>query len=247
MTGNAAIIFGVGPRRGIGAELCHRAARDGLHVFVNGRSEEKLQDIVAGIKAEGGSAEALPADVTSTAAVATAMATVASCGRPLELAVYNAGNNRPEAFLDVSTAVFENMWRVACFGGFVVAQEVVRLMLDQQGAGHRQTLLFTGASASLRGKAGFAAFAAGKGGLRMLAQSVAREFGPQGIHVAHVLIDGVVEGDKVRSRFPEYIDKLGEDGALQPAAIAEAYMAIHAQPRSAWTQELDLRPYKEQF
>ena len=247
MTGNAAIVFGVGPRRGIGAELCHRAARDGLHVFVNGRSEEKLQDVVAGIKAEGGSAEALPADVTSTAAVATAMATVASCGRPLELAVYNAGNNRPEAFLDVSTTVFEDMWRVACFGGFVVAQEVVRLMLDQQGAGHRQTLLFTGASASLRGKAGFAAFAAGKGGLRMLAQSVAREFGPQGIHVAHILIDGVVEGDKVRSRFPEYIDKLGEDGALQPAAIADAYMAIHAQPRSAWTQELDLRPYKEQF
>ena len=247
MTGNAAIVFGVGPRQGIGAELCYRAAREGLHVFVNGRTEKNLDEIVSGIVAEGGSAEALPADVTSQAELTSAMTHVATSGRHLELAVYNAGNNRPESFLDVSPTVFEAMWRVICFGGFLVAQETVRLMLEQQTEGDRQTLLFTGASASLRGKVGFSAFAAGKGALRLLAQSIAREFGPRGIHVAHILIDGVVEGDKVRTRFPEYIDKLGDDGALCPAAIAEAYMALHAQHRSAWTQELDLRPFKEQY
>ena len=246
MSGSA-IVIGVGARAGLGAALCRRFASEGLRVFAAGRTGQKLDSVASQIEDAGGSAAAVVMDTTREDDVVRLFDTVMDRGEAPEIVVYNAGNNRPEAVLDVSTAVFENMWRVACFGGFVVAQEVVRLMLDQQGAGHRQTLLFTGASASLRGKAGFAAFAAGKGGLRMLAQSVAREFGPQGIHVAHILIDGVVEGDKVRSRFPEYIDKLGEDGALQPAAIADAYMAIHAQPRSAWTQELDLRPYKEQF
>ena len=120
MTGNAAIVFGVGPRQGIGAELCYRAAREGLHVFVNGRTEKNLDEIVSGIVAEGGSAEALPADVTSQAELTSAMTHVATSGRRLELAVYNAGNNRPESFLDVSPTVFEAMWRVICFGGFLV-------------------------------------------------------------------------------------------------------------------------------
>ena len=199
----AAVIFGVGPREGVGAELCCRAARDGFHVFVNGRSPAKLSAIVASIIAEGGSAEPLVADVTAESQIITAMRQVASSSYPL--------------------------------------------MLKQQNIAQRQTLLFTGASASLRGKAGFYAFAAGKGALRMLTQSIAREFGPQGIHVAHVLIDGVVEGEKVRTRFPEYINGLGEDGALKLEEIADAYMALHAQGRSAWTQELDLRPYKESF
>jgi NAD(P)-dependent dehydrogenase (short-subunit alcohol dehydrogenase family) len=172
---------------------------------------------------------------------------VASSGYPLELAIYNAGNNRPEAFLDVTPAVFEDLWRVTCLGGFIVSQQVIKLMLQQQKIAKKQTLLFTGASASLRGKAGFSGFAAGKGALRMLTQSIAREFAPQGIHVAHVLIDGVVEGEKVRTGFPEYINSLGEDGALKLGEIADAYMALHAQGRSAWTQELDLRPYKESY
>lgn len=243
----AAVIFGVGPREGVGAELCCRAARDGFHVFVNGRSPAKLSAIVASIIAEGGSAEPLVADVTAESQIITAMRQVASSGYPLELAIYNAGNNRPEAFLDVTPAIFEDLWRVTCLGAFMVSQQVLKLMLQQQNIAQRQTLLFTGASASLRGKAGFSAFAAGKGALRMLTQSIAREFGPQGIHVAHVLIDGVVEGEKVRTRFPEYINGLGEDGALKLEEIADAYMALHAQGRSAWTQELDLRPYKESF
>ena len=243
----AAVIFGVGPREGVGAELCFRAAREGFHVFVIGRSPEKLSAIVASIVAEGGSAEPLLADVTVENQIIVAMNQVASSGYPLELAIYNAGNNRPEAFLDVTPAVFEDLWRVTCLGGFIVSQQVIKLMLQQQKIAKKQTLLFTGASASLRGKAGFSGFAAGKGALRMLTQSIAREFAPQGIHVAHVLIDGVVEGEKVRTGFPEYINSLGEDGALKLGEIADAYMALHAQGRSAWTQELDLRPYKESY
>ncbi len=243
----SAVVFGVGPRQGVGAELCFRAAKEGLHTFVNGRSEDKVLAIVDAIRAEGGSADPLVADVTDPTAVAQAVATIDQSGLPLELTIYNAGNNRPEAFLDVSPEIFEDMWRVLTMGAFLVSQQVIPLMRAQQDSTDRQTLLFTGASASLRGKANFAAFAAGKGALRMLAQSLAREFGPQGIHVAHVIIDGVVEGEKVRTRFSQYIDSLGEDGALRIEAIADAYMTLHYQHRSAWTQELDLRPFKEQF
>ena len=243
----SAVVFGVGPRQGVGAELCFRAAKEGLHTFVNGRSEDKVLAIVDAIRAEGGSADPLVADVIDPTAVAQAVATIDQSGLPLELTIYNAGNNRPEAFLDVSPEIFEDMWRVLTMGAFLVSQQVIPLMRAQQDSTDRQTLLFTGASASLRGKANFAAFAAGKGALRMLAQSLAREFGPQGIHVAHVIIDGVVEGEKVRTRFSQYIDSLGEDGALRIEAIADAYMTLHYQHRSAWTQELDLRPFKEQF
>ena len=243
----SAIIFGVGPRQGVGAELCHRAAARGLHVFVNGRTQDKIDAVVADIEAAGGSASAILADVTDATAVNTALEKVAVDKHPLELAIYNAGNNLPGKFLDVTPEVYEEMWRVCCMGAFLVSQATLRLMLSQQGSTEHQSLLFTGASASLRGKASFSAFASGKGALRMLTQSLAREFGPQGIHVAHVIIDGIIEGEKVRSRFPEYIDGLGEDGALKISAIADAFFALHEQHRTAWTQELDIRPFKENF
>ena len=246
-TQNSAVIFGVGPRQGVGAELCHRAAARGLHVFVNGRTEAKIDAVVADIEASGGSASPLLAEVTDAGQVNAALDMVAADARPLELAIYNAGNNLPGGFLDVTPEVYEDMWRVCCMGGFLVSQATLKLLLAQQGRCERQSLLFTGASASLRGKANFSAFASGKGALRMLAQSLAREFGPQGVHIGHVIIDGVIEGEKVRSRFPEYIDKLGDDGALQIAAIADAFFALHDQHRSAWTQELDIRPFKENF
>lgn len=244
---NSAIIFGVGPRQGLGAELCHRAAAKGFHVFVNGRTQEKINTVVADIEAGGGSATALLADVTDAQQINTALDLVGADMRPLEMAIYNAGNNLPGKFLDVLPETYEEMWRVICFGGFLAAQATIRLMLDQQGRVEKQSLMFTGASASLRGKAGFSAFASGKGALRMLSQSLAREFGPQGIHIAHVIVDGVIEGEKVRSRFADYIDGLGEDGALKIDAIADAFFAIHNQHRSAWTQELDIRPFKENF
>ncbi len=243
----AAAIFGVGPRDGVGAELCHQAARAGHHVFVNGRTAEKIEAVADAIRADGGAAEPLLADVTNVEQVNTAMETVAKSGLPLELAVYNAGNNRPEAFLDVTPEIYEEMWRVICFGAFVVSQATIRLMLTQQDIAERQSLFFTGASGSLRGKANFSAFASGKGAMRMLAQSIAREFGPQNIHVAHVVIDGAINGEKISTRFPEFLKRLGEEGTLNIGAIAEAFMMLHGQHKTAWTQELDLRPFKENY
>ena len=243
----AAAIFGVGPRDGVGAELCHQAARAGHHVFVNGRTAEKIEAVADAIRADGGSAEPLLADVTNVEQVNTAMETVAKSGLPLELAVYNAGNNRPEAFLDVTPEIYEEMWRGVCFGAFFVSKATIRLMLTQQDIAERQSLFFTGASGSLRGKANFSAFASGKGALRMLAQSIAREYGPQNIHVAHVVIDGAINGEKISTRFPEFLERLGEDGTLNIGAIAEAFMMLHGQHKTAWTQELDLRPFKENY
>ena len=242
-----AVIFGCGPRDGIGGELCHQAAANGFHVFVNGRTEEKINALADEINANGGEATPLLADVTDTLDIKNAMLRVAEDERPLELAVYNAGNNRPEAFLDVTPEIFEQMWRVICYGGFVAAQAVVRLMLEQKQQAERQSLMFTGASGSMRGKANFSAFAAGKSALRMMAQSIAREYGPQGIHVAHVIIDGAVNGDKLRSNYAGYLDKLGDNGSLHVEAIAKTFLTLHEQHPSAWTQEIDLRPYIEVF
>jgi NAD(P)-dependent dehydrogenase (short-subunit alcohol dehydrogenase family) len=157
--------------------------------------------------------------------------------------LYNAGNNTPIAFADLDAATFEAYWRVCCFGAFLTAKRVMPILAAQE----RGSMIFTGASASLRGRPNFAHFSAAKGALRNLAQSLAREYGPQGVHVAHVLIDGVVNGDQAQSRFGSYIDNLGPDGALDPAAIAEAFWMVHRQPRSAWTHELDLRPFKESW
>ena len=216
-------------------------------MFVNGRTRAKIDAIAADIEANGGSATPLLADVTRVADINQALQTVAADDRSLELAIYNAGNNRPEKFLDVTPEVYEDMWRVICFGGFLAAQATLRLMLAQQGDCERQSLLFTGASGSLRGRAGFSAFASGKGALRMMVQSIAREYGPLGIHVGHVVIDGVIEGEKVQTGFPGYIESKGEDGALNINAVADAFFALHDQHRSAWTQELDIRPFKEEF
>ena len=216
-------------------------------MFVNGRTQAKIDAVAADIEAIGGSATPLLADVTRVADIDQALQVVAADHRSLELAIYNAGNNRPEKFLDVTPQVYEDMWRVICFGAFLAAQATLRLMLAQQGDCERQSLLFTGASGSLRGKAGFSAFASGKGALRMMVQSIAREYGPLGIHVGHVVIDGVIEGEKVQTGFPGHIESKGEDGALALSAVADAFFALHDQHRSAWTQELDIRPFKEEF
>src|SRR6059058_2254396 len=160
-----------------------------------------------------------------------------------ELIVYNAGGNQKVDFRELSAELFEQFWRVGCFGGFLVGREAARRLVPLG----RGTMIFTGASASLRGKPGYAQFAAAKAGLRMVAQSMAREYGPSGIHVAHVLIDGGIDGERLRSRRPEDIRERGEDGLLNIEAIAEAYWQIHRQARSAWTHELDLRTFKESF
>jgi NAD(P)-dependent dehydrogenase (short-subunit alcohol dehydrogenase family) len=241
-----AIVVGVGAELGLGAALCRRFANGGHHVFVAGRSADKIEQVVKTIASKGGSAEPVLTDTTRQVDVIRLFdrATMPRDGMdPLDLVAYNAGNNRKLDFRELPAEVFEDFWRVGCFGGFLVGREAARRLVPLG----RGTILFTGASGSLRGKPGFAHFAAAKAGLRMLAQSMAREFGPQGIHVAHVVIDGGINGDRLRRNRPEIIQERGEDGLLGVDAIAEAYWQIHRQARSAWTQEIDLRPFKENF
>ena len=241
-----AVVVGVGAERGIGAAVCRRFSAGGYHVLVAGRTESKIGQVASRIRAQGGSAEGIVVDTTSEADVLKlfdlAMAPVE--GRlPADAVVFNAGNNQVIDFRSLSAEQFESFWRVGCFGGFLVGREAARRMVPLG----RGTVIFTGASGSLRGKPGFAHFAAAKAGLRMISQSMAREFGPQGLHVAHVLIDGGVNGDRLRQAIPGMVEQRGEDGLLDVDAIAETYWHLHKQPSTAWAQEIDLRPYKELF
>ncbi len=236
------VVLGVGASNGIGGALARRFAKEGLRVIVSGRTPEKIEAVTQEIKAAGGLAEAVPADVTSADEQDALFDLVKSRGE-VAAVLYNAGNNGIIPFEQLDAETYEAFWRVGNFGAFLTAKRAIPI-LKAQGEG---SLFFTGASGSLRGKPGFVQFASMKAGLRMLAQSLAREFGPQGVHVAHFLIDGIVDGEFVRTRFGEYLDNLGEEGALSPDAIAETYWHVHSQHRSAWTHEMDLRPFKESW
>jgi len=167
----------------------------------------------------------------------------ASAKGELSLVLQNSGSNRRDAFTELAASDFESLWREHCLAGFLVGRESARRML----ARNRGTILFTGATGSLRGSATFAAFAAAKAGLRAVAQSMARELGPKGIHVAHVVIDGGIAGARLKARMPELEKERGPDGLLSIDAIAETYWQLHLQHRSAWTFEQDLRPWSEKF
>jgi NAD(P)-dependent dehydrogenase (short-subunit alcohol dehydrogenase family) len=234
-----AIVIGVGALNGLGASIARRLAREGLHVLLAGRSAGRLEGIAAAIANEGGSAEAVVADATDELAVANLFATAKLRGA-LELAVFNAGNNTPGRIAEMEASYFEASWRTGCFGGFLFAREAARQMLPAGG-----TLIFTGASASLRGRAGFGAFNAAKGALRLLAQALAKECGPEGLHVAHVIIDGGIDGEVLRKRLPEMVERLGKDRLIDLDGLAAAYWFLHQQPRRAWTFELDLRTKDE--
>jgi len=237
-----AVVIGAGASDGVGGALARGFAAHGLHAVIAGRTQTKVDALAEEIKAAGGSAEAVRVDVTSAEDQDALFEHVADRG-PIAAVLYNAGNNAIIPFEQLDAETYETFWRVGNFGAFLTAKRAIPL-LKAQGSG---SLFFTGASGSMRGKANFAHFASMKAGLRMLAQSLAREFGPHGVHVAHFIIDGVIDGEMVRSRFGEYLEKMGEDGSLSPDAIAEAYWYVHNQPRSAWTHELDLRPFKENW
>jgi NAD(P)-dependent dehydrogenase (short-subunit alcohol dehydrogenase family) len=234
-----AIVLGVGESQGLGAALCRRFAREGLHVFLGGRTQSRLDAVAREIESAGGAATVVVSDATLAGDVVRLFDAADS---PPELVVYNAGNNRFRPLLEMDDAFFEDLWRLCCFGGFLTGREAARRMLPAGG-----TLIFTGATASIRARPPFTAFASAKAALRALAHGMAREFGPQGLHVGHVIIDGGIDGAQLNQRFPQFKESRGEDGMLGIEAIADAYWFFHTQQRSAWTLELDLRPFKETF
>jgi NAD(P)-dependent dehydrogenase (short-subunit alcohol dehydrogenase family) len=242
MAAGSALVIGVGAEAGLGAQLAHRFAQEGFRVLVAGRSEARLKSVATAIKQAGGQAEPIAADATREQDVIALFDKAVTRG-DLELVVYNVGNNAAVPLLDLTAGDFETFWRQNAFGGFLVGREAVRRMLPK-GKG---TLLFTGATASLRARPPFTGFASAKAALRAVAQGLAREFGPQGIHVAHVVIDGVIDGAYAREKFPDFVRAKGEDGLIDPGAIADVFLSLHRQPRSAWTHELDLRPFNETF
>ena len=242
-SGTVAVVVGVGAQQGTGAALSRRFAREGLHTFVAGRTAEKIEAVAREITNSGGKATAVVADVTVSRDVAQLLDRALDEGGSLDVVAYNAGNNQFSPLLDMDDAFFEELWRVCCFGGFLVGREAARRMVPRG----RGSILFTGATASLRARPPFTAFASAKAALRAVVHGMAREFGPQGIHVGHVVIDGVINGEIVNNRFPQIRERLGEDGMLAVDAIADAFWALHVQHPSAWSLELDLRPYKETF
>ncbi len=237
----SALVIGVGPRAGLGAALCRRFGAGGYHVIPAGRTEKNLVAAAEDVIEAGGSATPGVCDATSEAETIALFDRIESQGPPLEVVVYNAGNNQWGSFLEMKADFFESVWRVGCFGGFLAGREAARRMVPRK----KGSILFTGATASVRGRPPFAAFASSKAALRIVAQSMGREFGPQGIHVAHVVIDGAIDGDKINLNLPEYAKSKGEDGMLSVDAIAETFWSLHVQHRSAWTHEIDLRPFKE--
>jgi NAD(P)-dependent dehydrogenase (short-subunit alcohol dehydrogenase family) len=234
-----AVVVGAGP--GLGTALARRFARAGMRVAAVRRDIAALGPLIHEL---GANAKAYACDATDDAAVQELFSTVgADLGAP-RLVVFNAGAFVRKGILDTTAAEFERCWRAACLGGFLVGREAVRAMLALSGSGrHRGTIIYTGATASLRGGAMFHNLAVGKFGLRALAQSMAREFQPQGIHVAHVIVDGQIASDRPGRSVAER----GADAVLDPNAIAESYYQLHLQPPSTWTLELDLRPYVEKF
>ena len=236
------LVAGVGASQGLGAAIARRFAAGGYPVAIAGRSADKLQATAEELKASGAQVATIVGDVTLAADVASFVAAAQKLA-PLAVAVHNAGSNRPAPFLKVSADSFEQHWREHALGGFHLGQAAIPALLANGGG----SLIFSGASGSLRGKANFSPFAGAKAAVRAVAQSIAREYGPQGIHVGHVVIDGGIEGERLLTIRPQLKDERGPDGMLKIDAIAEAYWTLHHQHRSAWTLELDLRPWSESF
>ncbi|MBX3025840.1 SDR family NAD(P)-dependent oxidoreductase [bacterium] len=236
---SVALIAGAGD--GLGGAIARRFGRAGYHACVVRRDRDKLAPLCAAITAAGGAATAFGVDARREDDVIALFDAVERDVGPIDVVVHNIGANVWFPIREMTVRTFTKVWEMACLSGFLVGREAARRM----GPRGRGTILFTGATASLRGRAQFAAFAGAKHALRALAQSMARELGPEGIHVAHVVIDGPIDMPWIRERFPDLARSRPADGLLRPDDIAETYFALHQQPRSAWTFEIDLRPWVE--
>jgi NAD(P)-dependent dehydrogenase (short-subunit alcohol dehydrogenase family) len=229
----------------IGSAIAKRFAAEGFVIFAGRRNAEKLKPLVADIEAAGGAIVARELDARKEDDI-TAFLAAADAHAPLEVCVFNIGANVNFPLLETTERVFRKVWELACYAGFLTGREAARLMLPH-GKG---CIFFTGATASVRGGIGYAAFASAKSGLRAVAQSMARELGPKNIHVAHLIIDAGVDTAFVRERIKqrggaEALENLAPDQLMNPASVAEAYWQLYRQPRDAWTFELDVRPYGE--
>lgn len=240
---NKKVVLVVGAGDATGGAIAKRFAKEGFTACVTRRSAEKLQPLVDSINADGGEAHGFACDARKEEDVIALIEQIESEIGSIEAFVFNIGANVPCSILEETARKYFKIWEMACFSGFLNAREVAKRMATRQ----RGTILFTGATAGLRGAAGFAAFAGAKHGIRALAQSMARELGPMNIHVAHVVVDGAIDTDFIRESFPEKYATKDQDGILDPEHIAENYWYLHSQPRDAWTFELDLRPWNERW
>ncbi len=228
-----------GTGSGLGAALAHRFARENYDIALLARRKDVTQQLADELNAAGHQARAWSCDLTDPTAVGATFSAIRDAQAAPDILIYNAGAFRLGGLLDIDPAVFHESWKINCYGAFLACREVLPAMVEA-GSG---TVLLSGATAARRGSAGFASLAVGKFGLRALAQSMAREFGPQGIHVAHVVIDGQIDTPRLR----EYAPERSAETLLNPYAIAESYWQLHRQHPSAWTLELDLRPSVESF
>ena len=234
-----ALVIGAG--EATGGAIARRFAREGYTACVTRRTVDKLQPLVEQIERAGGKARAFGSDARREEQVVELVQTIERDVGQIEVCVFNVGGNVRFPIRETTARVYTKVWEMAALAGFLIGREAARVMVPRK----RGSILFTGATASLRGGKGFAAFAGAKHALRALAQSMARELGPEGIHVAHVVIDGAIDTPFIRENFPERYKLKDEAGILDPDAIAENYWRLHCQPRAAWTHELDLRPWME--
>ncbi|WP_430295865.1 SDR family oxidoreductase [Pseudomonas aeruginosa] len=234
-----ALIIGAGDATG--GAIAKRFAREGYAACVTRRSIEKLQPLVDEIRAAGGESHPFASDARKEEEVIALIEHIESTIGPIEVFVFNIGANVPCSLLDETARKYFKIWEMACFSAFLNAREVAKRMVNRG----RGTMLFTGATAGLRGSANFAAFSGAKFALRSLAQSAARELGPKGIHVAHIVVDGAIDTDFIRTIAPGKYALKDQGGILNPDHIADNYWHLHCQPKDAWTFELDLRPWME--
>lgn len=239
----APVCLVVGAGDSLGGAIAERFAREGFEVCVARRNAAKLEALAGRITSAGGKPHVFGLDARDETAVVSLFDAIETKVGPLDVVAFNVGMNVRSSILDMTTELYRDSWEMGALSGFLVGREAARRMVPRG----RGTILLTGATASVRGRALFAAFTGGKAALRNLGQSMARELGPKGIHVAHIVVDGVIEGERARTQLPHFADLKSKEGMLDPAAIAENYWMLHKQPRNSWTYELDVRPWIENW
>jgi NAD(P)-dependent dehydrogenase (short-subunit alcohol dehydrogenase family) len=236
-----ALVIGVGPLNGLGGQLCRKIANNNFEVFVAGRTRLSLDNVVNTILNDGNKATPLVVDATDENQIKNMIKEI---GPGLDFAVYNVGNSRPGKIVEMDANYFRESWESGCFGGFLFAKEVIKKFLIEKTAG---TLIFTGASASLRGKSNFGAFNSAKGALRNLAQALAKEYAENSIHISHVIVDGGLAGERIKQRLSDFEERVKEGKLINIENVTDAYMFLYNQSKDAWTFELDVRTSQENW